>query len=215
MKLTIFFMMLGLLSANAKSGAQTVTFSGKNVPLATVFDAVEKQTGYTVFANKGLLKDIKPVSLTVKAMPLKDFLEAIFKDQPVGYEISNTTIFIKEKTGGATQSLNQPPVQTVPVVQLVEITGTVVASDGVALEGATIRVKGATSATTAKAGGKFSINAEAGQTLVISFVGYQTLEVAVNGRTNIDVVLKKLEKQEEQVVVTALGYSKKSESAYL
>jgi len=210
MKLTIFFMMLGLLSANAKSMAQTVTFSGKNVTLATVFDAVEKQTGYTVFANKGLLKDIKPVSLKVKAMPLKDFLEIVFKDQPVDYEISNTTIFIKEKLGiGPQQSNQQPVVQTVPVVKAVEVTGTVLGTDRVPLEGATIRIKGATAATATKAGGKFSINAEPGQTLVISFIGYQTLEVAINGRTNIEIVLKKAEKEIEQVVVTALGIQRR------
>jgi hypothetical protein len=58
---------LGLLKCQCQiCSCTTVTFSGKNVELVKVFDAVEKQTGYTIFANKGLLKGIKPVSLTVK-----------------------------------------------------------------------------------------------------------------------------------------------------
>ena len=62
MKLTILFLVLGLLTANANGISQTVTFSGKKVKLTKVFDAIESQTGYTIFGNKDLLKGIKPVS---------------------------------------------------------------------------------------------------------------------------------------------------------
>lgn len=37
MKLTGFFMVLGLLGASAKSVSQTVSFTGKNVAIAKVF----------------------------------------------------------------------------------------------------------------------------------------------------------------------------------
>ena len=97
MKLTIAFLLLGLLAASANGLSQTVTFSGKNTKLTKVFTAIEKQTGYTVFANKNLLKDTRPVSLSVTDMPLKEFLDAAFRDQPVDYEISNKTIFIKKR----------------------------------------------------------------------------------------------------------------------
>src|SRR6188768_4465895 len=73
MKLTILFMIAGLLHAQAGTFSQTITFSGKNVAITKVFKAIETQTGYTVFANKQLLKDIKPISLSVKDMPLNDF----------------------------------------------------------------------------------------------------------------------------------------------
>ncbi len=212
MKLIISFMLLGLLSANARSVAQTVTFSGKNVTLIKVFDAVEKQTGYTFFANKGLLKDIKPVSLSVKDMPLKAFLDLAFQDQPVSYEINNKSVFIKEKaaTGAAVNTSGQQPVKE--ILRKV-VTGTITSSDGGApLEGVTVLIKGTNIGTSTNASGKYSINVEPGQTLVFSYIGFTRLEVAVNNRTTIDVVLQKSIKEADVVVVTALGITKKAKS---
>ena len=94
MKLTLIFLIAGLLTAHAESYAQTVTFKGRNVAITKVFQEIEKQTGYTVFANKDLLKTVKPVSLSVENMPLNDFLTMVLQNQPVGYEIHNRTIFI-------------------------------------------------------------------------------------------------------------------------
>ena len=42
--LLVWFLMLTMLSK-----AQTVTFSGKKVKLTKVFDAIESQTGYTLW----------------------------------------------------------------------------------------------------------------------------------------------------------------------
>src|ERR1700743_1038243 len=98
MKLTIVLLVVGLLNANAKTLSQTVTFSGTNVALDKVFNIIESQTGYTIFANKGLLQGIKPVTISAKNMPVKDFLDVVLKDQPIDFVIENKTIFIKEKT---------------------------------------------------------------------------------------------------------------------
>ncbi len=97
MKLTIFFLALGMLGARAEAYSQTITFSGKNVSIVQVFNAVEKQTGYTIFANKELLKGSKPVTASAVNMPLVQFLDLVFSNQPLGYEISGKTIFIKDK----------------------------------------------------------------------------------------------------------------------
>lgn len=45
MKLTFLLLTLVLLQAHASGVAQTITFSGKDVPLQKVFTAIEKQTG--------------------------------------------------------------------------------------------------------------------------------------------------------------------------
>ncbi|MFI5133283.1 MAG: SusC/RagA family TonB-linked outer membrane protein [Chitinophagales bacterium] len=210
MKLTIFFLALGLLNAHAEGFSQTVTFSEKNVAIVKVFNAIEEQTGYSVFANKGLLKGVKPVSLSVKDMPLKDFLDLAFQNQPIDYEINNKTIFIKEKVFLAPPTTVTPDQETtIKQNPLQQITGTISSSEGGPLEGASITIKGTKIGTTTNASGKFSINADPGQTLVISFVGFQTIEEKVNGRTTIDVVLQKVTQVTEQVVVTALGITKR------
>ncbi|MGC4103889.1 SusC/RagA family TonB-linked outer membrane protein [Ferruginibacter sp.] len=212
MKLIIFFMLCALLNANAKTAAQTVTFSGRNVTLTKVFDAVEKQTGFTFFANKSLLKDIKPVSLSVKDMPLATFLDLAFQGQPISYEITNRSIFIKEKAATANPPAggNQQPAVKQDLRK--EVTGRVTGADGAPLQGVSIVVKGTKTGTSTDASGKFTINVEPGQVLVFSYIGFATVEQPVGSRTTVDVVLQKAIAEAETIVVTALGISKKSKS---
>jgi TonB-linked SusC/RagA family outer membrane protein len=212
MKLTILFLGLGLLSARAGGLSQTITFTGKNVTLVKVFNTIEAQTGYTIFANKELLKGILPVTLSVKEMPLKNFLDIIFRNQPVEYEINNKTIFIKEKIAPPKTivTVNVQPVT--PADPLSEFTGTVKGTGGVPLQGASVSIKGTAHTTVTNANGQFSIKAEPGQTLRITFIGYQSVEVVLNGQIQLDIVLKETVKEMEQVVVTALGISKKAKS---
>lgn len=97
MKLIAVLLLVGMLGASAKGRSQTITYSAKNAKIAQVFKAIETQTGYTVFANKDLLKGVKPVSVSARQMQLTEFLNAVLADQPIGYEIHNKTIFIKTR----------------------------------------------------------------------------------------------------------------------
>ncbi|QWX83161.1 TonB-dependent receptor [Cellulophaga sp. HaHaR_3_176] len=85
-----------------------------------------------------------------------------------------------------------------------QITGTVSDETG-PLPGATIVVKGTTVGTQTDFDGNFTIEAEADATLVFSYVGYKKTEMAVNGKSTIDVVLQEDAAALEEVVVT--GYS--------
>lgn len=214
MRLTILLLCFGLFNAQARGYSQTITFTGRNVLLVKLFNTVEEQTGYTVFANKDLLKGTKPVSISVKDMPLKNFLDLAFRDQPVNYEINNKTIFIKRKTvyAGSGLTLQQAAVSRAEDPAWEKIKGIVVNSEGQPLEGATVSVKGTRISVSSAANGSFEINAGLTQTLVISYVGYATLEEPVNGRTTINIVLKGQVAEVEQVVITALGIPKKTKA---
>lgn len=210
MKLTIIFLALSVLGAQAKTFSQTITFSGKNVSIVQVFGAVEKQTGYTIFANKELLKGAKPVTAAAVEMPLVQFLDLVFSGQPLGYEISSKTIFIKDRPAPPTEKKNVTVAAEIPPIR---ITGTVRGADGAPLEGATVAVKGAAQSAITDAAGRYAIVAEGNQTLAFSFVGFATQEIAIKDRSTIDITLAKAEAQMgEVVVVTALGIAKKTKS---
>src|SRR6185437_1619229 len=130
MKLTIALLIVGLLNANARSFSQTVTYSGKNVTLDRLFTEIESQTGYSIFANKDLLQGVKPVTVSAKKMPIKDFLATILKDEPIDFEIENRTIFIKEKAQTTTPAAASPTDASPPPLT---ITGTVTSTEGQAL----------------------------------------------------------------------------------
>jgi len=209
MKLTVLFIIAGLLHAQAGTFSQTITFSGKNVAITKVFKAIETQTGYSVFANKELLKDISPLSVSVKDMPLNDFLSTVLQNQPVGYEIHNRTIFITVKNNSATPT-GKNETAIIPTAPLyVEVRGIVKSSEGGVLEGATVNIKGTRTSVVTDKEGRFTIDVLPAQTLIISYVGFATTEVAVGDKTSIEVTLQKVVGEMEKVVVTALGIPKR------
>lgn len=78
------------------------------------------------------------------------------------------------------------------------------------LPGVTIKVKGEANGAVTDANGKFKIEAETEDILVFSFVGFTTKEVAINGRSSMDVVLEENLQQLEEVVVVGYGVQRKS-----
>jgi TonB-linked SusC/RagA family outer membrane protein len=80
------------------------------------------------------------------------------------------------------------------------------ASDGSALPGVNVVIKGTTSGTTTDANGVYSLPLPGdNQTLVFSFIGYTTQEVAVQGRTIVNVAIEADTKVLKEVVVLAFG----------
>ncbi|MEW7281190.1 SusC/RagA family TonB-linked outer membrane protein [Aquimarina sp. 2201CG1-2-11] len=94
-----------------------------------------------------------------------------------------------------------------------QITGTVkAASDGVALPGVNIIVKGTTNGAQTDFDGKYTITANPGDVLVFSYLGMTDQEVTVGSETEINVNLQEDAEQLEDVVVTALGISKEKKA---
>lgn len=83
-------------------------------------------------------------------------------------------------------------------------------STGETLIGATVKVKGTTTAVAVDAAGKFTIDVPGPQSvLVANFIGYTDLEVPVQGKTVLDIKLSKVTTNLEEVVVTGFGLTTK------
>ena len=92
------------------------------------------------------------------------------------------------------------------------ITGTITDTNGELLIGATVLVKSTSIGTTTDFNGTYSISApDDATTLVISYIGYAEQEIAIGGRTVIDVQLLESAAQLEEVVVVGYGSFKKSD----
>jgi TonB-linked SusC/RagA family outer membrane protein len=89
--------------------------------------------------------------------------------------------------------------------QTQNVTGTITAEDGKALESATVSVKGSAATTVTNASGMFNINAKNGDVLMVTAVGYQLLELPVTGSV-VNAVMRLQNESLEQVVV--VGYSR-------
>ncbi len=91
------------------------------------------------------------------------------------------------------------------------VKGNVSSTDGFALIGANVSVKGTTVGTITDLDGNYEIRAKAGDVLVFSYVGYEDVESTVGSDLTVNVVLGAGVALQE-VVVTALGISREKKA---
>ena len=92
-----------------------------------------------------------------------------------------------------------------------KVSGVIRDAQGEPLIGATVKVKGTNRGTATDVDGKYSINANRGDVLVISYVGSKPMEVTVrSGAMDIDMAAN--DQVLDEVVVTALGIRKDKKS---
>ncbi len=94
------------------------------------------------------------------------------------------------------------------------LSGKVISSeDGKGIPGATVQVKGTTVGTTTDLDGNYSIQvAPDATTLVFAFIGMKTIEYKIGNESTINITMQPEAQLMEEVVVTALGISRKKKS---
>ncbi|UIR55462.1 TonB-dependent receptor [Sphingobacterium sp. SRCM116780] len=101
-------------------------------------------------------------------------------------------------------------VSTSMAQQKISVSGRITDSQGGALSGVTIRERGGTSSTATSTSGTYTLSVPSNATLIISYVGYQNQEIAVNGKTTINVTLADASAAIDEVVVVGYGTQKKA-----
>jgi len=192
MKLTLILLTATFMQVSAATYAQKVTLKANNVSLKEIFKKIQAQTNYDFLYNADDLKSAKKVSIDLENITLKQALDICFNNQPLAYDIKNTTILITKKR-----------VET-PVS--ITITGKIVDSAGNPLPGVTIKEVNTHNAVTAGNNGIYRIlvtdnNAE----LEFSFVGFTTQRISVAGNTVINVKMKENNTSLNEVVVVGYG----------
>lgn len=86
-------------------------------------------------------------------------------------------------------------------------------SDGTALPGVSVLVKGTTTGLTTDSDGRYSVTVpDESSVLVFSFIGFVTQEVVVGGRTVIDISMADDATELSEIVVTALGIPRETKT---
>jgi len=93
-----------------------------------------------------------------------------------------------------------------------KISGNVTDEAGNPVIGASVIVKGTSTGSVTDFDGNFEIsNVKSDATLVISYIGYVTQEVALNGRSSVNVTIQEDKKVLDEVVVVGYGVQKRSD----
>ncbi|MCA1745280.1 MAG: SusC/RagA family TonB-linked outer membrane protein, partial [Bacteroidales bacterium] len=87
----------------------------------------------------------------------------------------------------------------------INVSGNIKDQNGETLPGVNIVIQESTTGTMSDIDGNYNINASGDAILIFSSVGFQPLNVAVDGRTRIDITLQEETSVIDEVVVTALG----------
>jgi TonB-linked SusC/RagA family outer membrane protein len=96
------------------------------------------------------------------------------------------------------------------VTQAQTVSGTVSDEKGQKLSQVSVMVKGTSQGTSTDNDGKFSIAASENATLIFTSVGFKSMEVAVAGRSTVDIALTADDQHLGEVIVTALGIKKQA-----
>lgn len=209
------FLMMTCFRTNGQSTGPLITFTGKDVPLVTVFQTIKEQTRYSVFSGKNLLKSTQPVTCAVRNMPLPEFLDLVLRNQQLSYEISNKTIFLKAAPAG---SANERPGETG------KISGTVKNKAGTPITPATVMLEPLKKGAVTNDRGEYNFNdlPEGFYTIRVSCIGHAAAEREVfvsktGGVLYVDFVLNESSSQLKEIVVSS-GYQtfsvKRSAGAY-
>lgn len=170
-----------------------------NMPVKNVLKRINKAIKLSFVFSNEIVTD-QTVTIDVKNEKLSLVLSKIFDPLGMDYQLSGNMILIEKKHTSA-----------IPVMQktlALQVTGKVTDNSG-SLPGVTVRIKGASIATSTGTDGKYSINVPDGNTvLVFSSIGYLTQEIAVGNRKTIDVRLQEESSKLNEVIVTALGISR-------
>jgi TonB-linked SusC/RagA family outer membrane protein len=210
LKIAILIIVAGVsnvFGAATYSQVARVSLDMENRSLEQVMDEIETQSEFYFIFNQKQIDVNRIVDIHSDNQLISDILPELFKGTNVNYVVLDRKILL------TTDSLEENPANPAlqPVPQQKVVTGKITDNRGGPVPGANVSLKGTLTGTIADGQGKYSITVpDLNSTLVFSFIGYTSQEIAVSGRSTVDVILTEETTVLNEVVVTALGIKKEA-----
>ena len=189
--LAVLFCCLLCMASYAQN--QRVKMPGEKVTVAQLFREIESQTGMSVDYDASKVDLSRTVSVPSGTLSVKDIVDDVLGNAGYSCVISGSHIVVG----------NKPPKRESSV------RGIVVDSKGEPVMGVGVIVKGTTIGTVTGLDGSFSINAPSDAVLELASIGYKSKEVAVAGRSSLNVTIEEDMLFIEDAVVVGYGVQKK------
>ena len=196
MKFTIALLLCTSLQVAAKTYSQErITLKLQSAELKTALRQIEKKSMYRFLYNDEVISAHQKVNINAIDALVTDVLKGMLSETQLTYKVlENNLVVITQKDF---------------VIQETKVTGKVKTAGGEGIPGVTVKIKGSNVATATDATGSYSLSVPDGATLVFSSISYITQEVAVGGRTEINVVMQITAKDINEVVVIGYGTASK------
>ncbi|MDR2810295.1 MAG: TonB-dependent receptor [Tannerellaceae bacterium] len=203
MKITAFLFFIcayQLVAVNTNAQSAIINLSTTQLTIGQLIEEIEKQTEYLVVFSNSELNINRTIHVHQMKNKVSEYLRELSISEKMKYEFDNNYIILSKK-----QILPEPQ-QTGK-----RITGTITDANGEPIIGANIMEKGTSNGTITDVDGKFSFEIQnSSPTLLISYIGYIAQEIAVNDRSQFNVILRESSQALDEVVVVGYGVQKKS-----
>ena len=206
MKLISFFILVLALQMSASVYSQTTTMSVKlkNSTLQELFLHIEKSSNYRFFYNNDEVDVNQRISVDAEEKTVGKILEVAFAGLPYSFKELENKLILIERNGAKPN-----PIGTT-MQQQKSVSGKVTDSSGASLPGVSVVVKGTTNGTITDGNGNYSIsNVPENAIVQFSFVGMKGQEMAVGGKSTINVSMEEDAIGIEEVVAIGYGVQKK------
>ena len=192
----IVILVLMLLGTTIGYAQKNVTFNLKSVPVKTLFDQIQRQTGYSFVYSTDDLKSLPPVSVNATNESVNSVLIRVLKDTGLAFNINKRIITVKQLTD------NKPKVART-------IRGQVFDESGEPLPGAAVFPTGfLEKGVSSDENGRFVLKNVPAEVKSISAImlGMKTEVVMTGHKENINIIMREEASSLDNVVVT--GYQK-------
>jgi TonB-linked SusC/RagA family outer membrane protein len=198
MKLSMLFIVLGLLQARADGRAQgSITLSAQQTDIAKVLTKIERKGEFRFLYNYDLPSLRTKVNVSWQNTDIREALTTLFTNTDLTFKLLNNNLIVVMSSR--------------PERQSIRITGTVTGDNAEPLSGVSVQVKGSDIGTTTDNKGEYVLTVQDTSTLVFSYIGYTTKEIGVGGQNVVNVSLSASSKALDQVVVIGYGTQRKGD----
>lgn len=199
MKLTIALLLFVSLHVYGNGFSQAkITLSLQSSNLKDALKQIEKKSQFRFLYNQETVKNAGKVSLQLTNASLSEAMIKLLDGTGISYQLlGNDLVVLNTNAAGK------------PTPPPVKVTGRIVGADGTPVAGASVVVKGSKNGTAADADGRFTLTVADDAILVVSAIGYVTQEVAVSGKTEINLTLQSIANNLNEVVVIGYGTASK------
>lgn len=203
MKTIVLLLSFTVFQVNASLYSQNtfLNLSVNDKSVKEVLTLIEKQSNYRFVYNEDFADLNKSLTFTFESKKLEEILDFMLNRSSVTYRIFENNVVVIT------------PLSILVNAQKQKITGAITdASTGEPVIGASVIVDGTTIGTTTDSDGRFSIEVNSANILlVVSFIGYNTERIQTSGSTNLNIKLIPDITRLEEVVVVGYGTMKKSD----
>src|SRR5580700_12053559 len=163
MKLSVLFVLLGILQARADvHGQGAITLNVQQTEIAKVLNKIERKGEFRFLYNYDLPSLKTRVNVNWQNTAIREALSKLFAGTDLTFKFLDNNLIVVLSADRRRQSIR--------------ITGTVTGASNEPLPGVSVQVKGSGLGTTTNSEGQYSITAEDSATLLISYIGYVSKE---------------------------------------